>query len=536
MAKASDPNDLLCRNGEQSLRDHLDMNRLDFNDAGNGHHRNGNGQGRADGASKESGTNATRGERRTQGQILLEIVTGADVDLYHSPDGTPYADITVAGHRETWPIRSNGFRRWLRRAFYEETRGAPNSDAMSAALALAEARAQFDGRSQSVYLRVAPHGENIYLDLGDETWRVAEIDADGWRIVDLPPVRFRRTPGMQALPTPLLGGSIEELRKHLNLSASAFVLCVGWLLQVLRGRGPYPILALNGEQGAGKTTAADKLRRLVDPNSASMRALPRDNRDLAIAANNSYVLAFDNLSGIPADVADALCRLSTGGGFATRALYSDDEERVFDGQRPIVMTSIVDVATRSDLADRTLVALLHAITEQERKTEREVRNAFEAAAPYILGALLDTVAHGLKRERSVRLNRLPRMADHAVWVRACEPHIWPEGQHMEVYDRNRADAAEIVLESDQIAMALRAHMDARSETTTTSTDLLATLGTLVPEHVRRSKEWPPNARALSGRLRRLAPALRGIGIIMTFERGGHDHRRLVTIRKQEVSP
>jgi hypothetical protein len=97
------------------------------------------------------------------------------------------------------------------------------------------------------------------------------------------------------------------------------------------------------------------------------------------------VLAFDNLSGIPPDVADALCRLSTGGGFATRALFTDDEERIFDGQRPVVMTSITDVATRSDLADRTLVALLESIAEEERKTDEKVRQEFEAAAPYILG-------------------------------------------------------------------------------------------------------------------------------------------------------
>jgi len=535
MDKGSDANDILSRNGEHALRDHHDLCRLAFNGTGHEHPDKGNGE-HAIGADKDRAANPPKDERRTQAQMLIEIATGHDVHLYYSPDGTTYADINVAGHRETWPIKSQGFRRWLRHVFYEKTGGAPNKDAMSAALALAEARAQFDGQAHPVYLRVAAHGDFVYIDLCDELWRAIEIDGDGWRIVRPPPVRFRRTPGMQPLPIPLLGGKLEEIRKHLNLSDDAYVLVVGWLLQVLRGRGPYPILALNGEQGAGKTTAGDKLRRLVDPNSANMRALPRDNRDLAIAANNSYVLAFDNLSGIPADVADALCRLSTGGGFATRALYSDDEERVFDGQRPIVTTSIVDVATRSDLADRTLVALLHAITEKERKTEREVREAFEAAAPYILGALLDAVAQGLKREGSVRLNRLPRMADHAVWVRACEPCLWPEGQHMEVYDRNRADAAEIVLESDQVAMALRAHMDARSETTTTSTELLAALGNAVPEHVRRSKEWPPNARALSGRLRRLAPALRGIGIVMVFERGGHDHRRLVSIRKQEVSP
>ena len=480
-----------------------------------------------DGAKGESG-----GARRTQATMLIEIATGAGVDLFHSPDRTAYADITINGHRETWPLKSAGFRWWLRRAYYERNGGAANSDAMSTAMGVIEARAHYDGAQRCVYLRVAEHeGDVIYLDLCDADWRAIEIDADGWRIVNAPPVRFRRTPGMLALPTPLLGGKIEELKKHLNLSDDAFVISVAWLLSVLRGRGPYPILALNGEQGAGKTTAADRLRRLVDPHSAPLRALPRDVRDLAIAANNAHVLAFDNLSGISVDVADALCRLSTGGGFATRALYSDDEERIFDGQRPVVMTSIIDVATRADLADRTLVGLLQAIADTERKTEREVRDAFENAAPHILGALLDAIAYGLKRESSVRLNRLPRMADHALWVRACEPQIWREGLHMEVYDRNRADAAETVLEADQVAMALRGLMDGRTETTTTSTDLLKTLGDLVPEHVRRSKEWPPNARALSGRLRRLAPALRGIGIVMAFGRDGHDRRRLISIKR-----
>jgi hypothetical protein len=486
------------------------------------------------------------GARRTQAQTLIDIATGDGVDLYHSPDGTTYADIIVNGHRETWPTKSSGFKGFLRRTYYEQTGGAPNSDAMSTAMGAIDARAHFDGVTRHVYIRVASRttlqgDEFIYIDRGDDAWEAIEVDGEGWRAIKAPPVRFRRAPGMPALPSPLLGGNISELRKHLNLSDDAFVLSVGWLLSALRGRGPYPILLLNGEQGAGKSTAADRLRRLVDPHAAPLRGLPRDVRDLAIAANNAHILAFDNLSGISADIADALCRLSTGGGFATRALYSDDEERFFCGMRPIVMNSIVDIATRPDLSDRGLVAVLEAIAAKERKTEREVRDAFDKAAPHILGALLDAVALGLKRESSVRLNRLPRMADHAVWVRACEPldtqvgeQPWREGLHLDVYDRNRDEAAEIVLESDQVAMALRKHMDMRPESTTTSTDLLKTLGDLVPDHVRRSKDWPPNARALSGRLRRLAPALRGIGIVMSFEREGHDRRRLITIKKPEV--
>ena len=283
------------------------------------------------GAGPGDATSKQGSGRQTQAAALIEIATGPGVNLFHSPDGATFADVHVNGHRETWPTKSTGFRRWLRRAFYEKTGGAPNGEAMSTALALIEAHAQFDGATRSVYLRVAAHEEFIYLDLGDDAWRAIEIDADGWRIISEPPVRFRRTPGMLALPAPQLGGKIEELKKHVNLSDDAFVLAVAWLLSVLRGRGPYPILALNGEQGAGKTTAADRLRRLVDPHAAPLRALPRDVRDLAIAANNAHILAFDNLSGISVDVADALCRLSTGGGFATRALYSDDEERIFDG-------------------------------------------------------------------------------------------------------------------------------------------------------------------------------------------------------------
>jgi hypothetical protein len=35
-----------------------------------------------------------------------------------------YADLLVGGHRETWPIRSNRFRGWLRRRYYEATGSA----------------------------------------------------------------------------------------------------------------------------------------------------------------------------------------------------------------------------------------------------------------------------------------------------------------------------------------------------------------------------------------------------------------------------
>jgi hypothetical protein len=166
--------------------------------------------------------------------------------------------------------------------------------------------------------------------LADEFWRCIEIGANGWRIAEDPPVRFRRSAGMQPLPLPVRGGSIEALAPFLNLaSENDFVLVVAWLLGALRAGGPYPVLAIAGEQGSAKTVLSKLLRALIDPSVAPVRALPRDERELFIAASNGHVLAFDNLSGLPPWLSDTLCRLTSGGAFSTRRLFTDQDEILF---------------------------------------------------------------------------------------------------------------------------------------------------------------------------------------------------------------
>ena len=140
------------------------------------------------------------------------------------------------------------------------------------------------------------------------------------------------------LPVPERGGSIEGLLPLLNLSSrNDFVLVIAWLLAALRPGGPHPVLAISGEQGSAKTVLSKMLKALVDSNVAPVRALPREERELMIAANNSYLLAFDNLSGLPAWLSDALCRLASGGSFAVRQLYTDDDEVLFQAARPLLV-------------------------------------------------------------------------------------------------------------------------------------------------------------------------------------------------------
>jgi hypothetical protein len=479
-----------------------------------------------DAIAEESGE--TEGRRPTQADILIDLAQSAE--LFHAPDGTGFADLDINGHRETWPIRAKGFRRWLARCFFEATGGAPSSEALQSALNVIEAKAHFDAPERTVHVRVGGLDGRLYLDLGDETWRAVEIDATGWRVIDNPPVRFRRAAGMQPLPAPVAGGSVETLRSFLNVRSDAdFVLVAAWALTVLRNRGPYPVLVLSGEQGSAKSTFSAILRALLDPNTAPLRALPREDRDLFIAASNGHVLAFDNVSGLPAWISDTLCRLATGGGFAVRQLYSDQDEVLFDAARPVILNGIEDIVTRPDLADRGLFLTLEPIPEDRRRPEQELWAAFEAERPRILGALLDAASKGLAMLPQTRLDKLPRMADFALWATACETALWPAGTFWSAYCGNRDEAAEGVIDADPIAAGVRALMAARTEWTGTASELLGALAEMAGERLAKSKTWPDSPRALAGRLRRAATFLRKVGIEIGFEREGRARTRIIRI-------
>jgi hypothetical protein len=437
----------------------------------------------------------------TQAETLLRLADAAE--LFHSADNTAYADVVVEGHRQTHAIRSKNFKQWLARAYHQETGGAVSSEAREGALGVLEARALFDGPEREVHVRVAGLHGKIYIDLGDATWRAIEIDANGWRLIDAPPVRFRRAKGAKPLPTPQDAISIEPLRKFLNVqSDNDFVLIVCWLLSCLRPRGPYPLLVLAGEQGSAKSTLCTLLRALVDPNTAGLRALPREDRDLFIAATNAHLLCYDNLSTLPAGVSDTFCRLATGGGFAVRSLYTDGDEALFNEARPVLLNGISDVGTRPDLAERAIFLTLQPISESSRKPEEKLLAEFEAMRPQIIGALLTGVARGLSRLEHTKLKKLPRMADFALWGTACESAFWPDGTFAQAYEANRDDAVSDTIEADPVAMTVKTLWENSTETWSgKASDLLAKLNAAAGDHAIKSNTWPGNARALSGRLR-----------------------------------
>ncbi len=240
---------------------------------------------------------ATARGRPIQAERLIGYARSAE--LFHAPDGEAYTTVGVGGHWETCPLRSGRFTRWLTRSFYREAGRAPSAQALADARATIAAIAAFDGPELPVFVRVAGYGDAVYIDLCDERWQVAEVTASGWRVLpsEAVPVRSVRRDNAAPLPCPVAGGGLDELKPLLNVRGEEdFRLLVGWLVGALNPEGPYPVLVLQGEQGSAKSTTVRVLRSVTDPAVEPLRAPPRDERDLAIAASGNWVPALDNLS------------------------------------------------------------------------------------------------------------------------------------------------------------------------------------------------------------------------------------------------
>lgn len=468
---------------------------------------------------------------RSQADEIVRLIDG--VTLFHTPggyDSEGFAAIDVAEHREVWAVNSRAFRRWLGKQHYDAFGKAPGSSAIDDALMIIASKAIYDGPEEDVAVRIGAVGDKIYLDLADPEWRVVEITASGWRV--LPgkdaPIRFIRKRGMLALRAPERGGSIEELRPLLNLQDdTSWVLLVGCMLGHLRPVGPFPILIVDGEQGSAKSTLGRFVVRCIDPRKPELRRPPRSEHDLVIAAANGWLVAFDNLSGLQPWLSDSLCCLATGGGFSARQLYSDDDERLFDAMRPVLMNGIDQVATRSDLLDRAVHLHLPAIPEEKRRSERELNLQFEAALPRFLGALLTGLSCAIRCHRSVQLGRLPRMADFATWVVAAEEALgWAPGTFLDAYRGNRQEANVTAVDSSLIGPPVLALLEQQAVWDGSASDLLTEVERLAPQKSLEERAWPRGPAAFSRALRRIAPNLRAVGVVVEFPSRTGGQRRI----------
>lgn len=471
---------------------------------------------------RSSGKSGEDGGKKPSAATRLVALARERYTFVMSTDARPYA-VAIDGPNLALPLRGKtGVRQRLARLYADTFDGdVASQSALADAMTVLEGIAE-DNDPVPVHLRVGstPDGR-IVVDLGTADGRAVVVSAGRWEVVDRAPVLFRRSGAMAPMPVPVrTPDGLARFHSMLNMDESAFRQMAAWMAAAWLPDIPHPILTCKGEQGTGKSMTAQMAINLIDPSPAARRSQPRDEKAWSRQAFTSWALCLDNISTIPRWLSDTLCKAVTGDGVVDRALFTDDDVVVLSYRRVLAMTTIDAGALAGDLAERVLMVELQLIDGNRRRSEEELDAAFAEARPAVLGGLLDLLAGVLEVLPSVRLDSMPRMADFARVLAAVDQVTgW---QTLTDYLAASSNVASDALEGDLFGSAVADLVTQAGAWTGTAAQLLEQVQ---PPYGARPVDWPKDATRASGRVKRLAPLLRSVGIKVDDTQRSRDRTR-----------
>jgi hypothetical protein len=486
----------------------------------------------------EKDTGAARPKTPRIDRLMLAVLE--EVELFRTPSGDAYATVKVRDCVEHLPVEGTTFGHWLRRWAQDRKEFLLSKSDVEKVVSNLAAKAYGLPKATEIAYRIALHNGHLFIDLGDDARRVIEIfpaqpeTTERWRLIGSSacPIKFIRPSIMRALPAPVEGGQIDDFRRHFKVATEAdFKLLMVWLVGAFLPRGPFVLGLIHGAHGSGKSTLCRALVALTDPQETDVRALPDDPHELAVGSQHCRVMCFDNASTISGKMSDALCRLATSDSIVSRKLYTDAEQVVLRAARPVLISSIVEVARRPDLADRALMIEARVLDGAQRITERAFWEAFEDDKPFLFGVVCDLLSAALSSHQTIVPPQGLRMVDAATWALAGLSFAnWDPDAIAELWRANRYASDMSLLENDTVGFTLVEFLEGQGDTWTGSTgELHSKLTEAVPDKVRRSKSWPASAQGLRSALDRLESPLRSKGWV--FERKASHGKRLLVFTR-----
>lgn len=418
-------------------------------------------------------------------------------------------------------ITSEEYKNNLTIRAYEIDNKLPSKDSIDRVVHLLGALANKQGPKKKIWLRTARDADSIYYNLANELGEVVQITKDGWNIISDPPVLFKNIPNSrpQLIPKVAKAKSIYKLFNFINLTdpKQQLLLCVS-LVSCLIPDIPHPMLLFHGEKGAAKSTSMRLIKKLIDPTSIELLAIPSAYDNLLLTLSNNYAVFFDNINHLNTDHSDIFSRAVTGSGIQKRKLFTDTNEISLELQCCIAMNGINTVSTRPDFLDRSILFELKRIRPEERRTELDVNEAFRKVQPNILGAIFTILADAISIFPTVDLNHLPRMADFATWGYAIAEAMDGEGDNfLEALDMNQVAVNMETVTNDPVAEAIIKFMDDKHEWKGTMASLYNKLSSMAGAST-KSTRWPKGNNILPKRLKEIKSNLAEIGINYETER------------------
>jgi hypothetical protein len=290
-----------------------------------------------------------------------------------------------------------------------------------------EALASEHGHRVTAELRAVQVNGGIVIDLGDDTGEVIHVTAEGWKVTDprslpFPPPVFRRSTGYGPLPRPEHGGDLAELWKILRLDGDgedavrARLLGTGWLTAAFFAGVKRPGLWFTGPAGSGKTTIGGALARIIDGTEWLDGRLDKtDERNNIIRAAKCYVVSFDNMTAVTADLSDWICTLVTGHRDTFRKMRTNFDDVSMAYKRTFIATGLaLPYGLAADALERVNEVPLPPLGSSRVSDER-LQAELDEARPRLLGAVLDHVAAPLGKLGGIpaELENLTRMSGYA---------------------------------------------------------------------------------------------------------------------------
>ena len=413
-------------------------------------------------------------------------------------------------HRyEVHPVNSQFIEDYLTEKYYEDTGKSLSSSESKKWQRLFSAQARRSGNRSEIYCRTAKVADAYYLDIADENGQAIKVDSSGWSFENTFNVSFVRGSSLLPTVTPEHDGSIELLRQFVRASDDDFTLLISYLIECLRPDTPKPVLYITGEAGSSKTTLMKIICELIDPSIQTVLSFPKEERDLMLAARNSWLLAYDNLSKLSPMMSDALCRISTGAGFRKRSNFKDSDEIIFKVRRPIILSGISEFISRQDLLDRCVFIQTLPMSSSNRKSESDFWSEFDAQKGQIMGALLSAFSSALTHYEATEPSFQSRMMDFVKLGCALEAGLgWQTDTFKTAFQNNRRDAMENSFEDDTVVQYIRETIGSSASWTGSSQELL---DKIVQKHA-KAKDIPKTPKGMSDRLRKVAGFLRESGI------------------------
>jgi hypothetical protein len=473
-------------------------------------------------------------DQRSAAEKVIALANEHIIFFFRDQYGRSFAKIKVGDHTELMDLDKKRFKLFLRQLFYQTTRKVIYSDALKNAIDQLQARAQFEGATIELKLRVAwiETGKSIAYDMTDSHWRQIIIDSDGWKLANSDVTgqlfdRYNQT--SQVIPMRDYPKSIfDDFLDLMKIDRPNHrLLTKVWIVHQFIPDIAKIMNFLYGEKGAAKSTFSKYEKRLIDPDILELLTIPKDKSEFIQQLSHNYLLVYDNIQHVPYWFPDELARAVTGAGNSKRGLYTNDDDFIARYRRSFIINGINPELNQPDVLDRSILCECARLSPENRREEETVEAEFEEMRPYLLGCILDIVVKALNIKPTLKLPTLPRMASAGTWGEAIARAMgYKPLDFIGVYYENIGEQNVEVLESTLVGQALLAYVNEhfteqwkeewnmtcgrcgrQRHNTTDFHNELTSFAKEIGIDI-KNKAWPKKANKLSGQLRKIASNLR----------------------------